>query len=62
MKRVFTSKQERKQAEDSILGNMQSILSRLKKHKQTKTEEKVDKQQVLSVLTQYLKIKKITKS
>ena len=60
MKRVFTSKQARKQAEDDIISNMRVIQKRLDDHR-ARDEEDVDKVQVMSVLTKFLALKKISK-
>ena len=57
MKRVFTSKQKRKQAEDNIIRHMNAILKRLEIHRSDKT----DKEKVMDVLTRFLKIKNKTK-
>lgn len=57
MKKVFTSKQQRKQAEDSIMRDMRKILSSLEEHKKAR-ETKVDKEQVMTVLTKFVQLKK----
>lgn len=57
MRKVFTSKQQRKQAEDSIMRDMRKILSELDHHKQIK-ETQVNKEQVMAVLTKFLQLKK----
>ena len=57
MKRVFTSKQQRKQAEDTIIRNMRQILFDLKQYKK-KTNDPIDKKQVMSVLTRFIELKK----
>jgi len=59
MKRISTPKEKRKQAEESILRNMRDIKGKLEKHRQA-SEEPVDKERVMNVLTQFLKLKKTT--
>ena len=56
MRRIFTSKKQRKQAEDAIIKDMRLILSNLESYKQ-QSHEKIDKTQVLSILTQFVKLK-----
>lgn len=60
MKRFFTSKQQRKQAEDAIIRDMREILSKREDEK-AKSSETVDKEHVMSVLTKFVKLKKSTK-
>lgn len=60
MKRVFSSKQKRKQAEDDIIRNMARVKKNLKDYRQAETVD-VDKTKVMSVLTNFLKLKKDTK-
>lgn len=60
MKRVFSSKQKRKQAEDTIIREMVHIQKKLEDHR-IKQETKVDKEKIMSVLTKFLKLKSETK-
>ena len=60
MKRTFTSKQERKQAEDKIIRDIRMIQEKLHQNR-AKQELEVDKEQVMSVLTRYVELKKATK-
>ena len=59
MKRIFTSKQKRKQAEIKIIKDMQSILSSIEDKQND--DVVVDKEKVMSVLTKFLHLKKTTK-
>ena len=56
MKRGFTSKQERKQAEDAIIRDMNKILRSLKQNSQQNADN-IKKERVMTVLTRYLKLK-----
>ena len=60
MKRSFTSKQERKQAEETIIRDMRLIKERLKDYKK-ETNEPVNKGHVMSVLKQFVQLKKLDK-
>ncbi len=60
MKRVFSSKQKRKQAEDAIIRDIAKIQKTLEAHRENKDED-VDKKQVMSVLTRFIQLKKNTK-
>ena len=57
MRKVFTSKQQRKQAEDKIIREMRQILSDLDEHRRNE-KDKTDKQHVMAVLTQFVRLKK----
>ena len=61
MKRFFTSKQQRKQAEDAIIRDMRAILNRREDAEKQNLAEPVDKNHVMSVLTKFVKLKKTTK-
>jgi hypothetical protein len=60
MRRVFTSKQQRKQAEDAIISNMRNILER-RENEKTNTADPIDKEHVMSILTKFVKLKKLSK-
>lgn len=60
MRKIFTSKIQRKQAEAAIIRDMRQILSDLNNHK-NKEKEKIDKEQILSILTKFVKLKSSSK-
>jgi hypothetical protein len=56
----FTSKQARKQAEDSIIRDIRLINKKLEIAREKK-ELEVDREQVMSVLTRFVELKKASK-
>ena len=60
MRKIFTSKVQRKQAEAAIIRDMRQILSDLNNHK-NKEKEKIDKEKILSILTKFVKLKSSSK-
>lgn len=74
MKRFHTVKQTRKQAEQSILMNMRKILTDLDTHKNNResickekaetadnTDEKIDREHVMSVVSRFTALKRAIK-
>jgi hypothetical protein len=60
MKKSFSSKKDRKQAEEQIIKDIAKIKDGLNKN-QLKQDNQSKKQGVMDVLTQFLKLKKDTK-
>lgn len=60
MKKSFSSKKDRKQAEEQIIKDIAQIKGNLKQDR-LKQDNKTDKQRIMSILTGFLKLKKDTK-
>lgn len=60
MKHVPSEKDKRKAAELSILRNIRTIKKQLNDHR-ARTDEPVDKKQVMNVLTRFMDLKRPTK-
>jgi len=60
MKRGFSSKEKRKQAEDNIIRNLRVIRKRLDDYRQ-KDEEPVSREKTMQTLTEFLRLKRQSK-
>jgi hypothetical protein len=60
MKRVFSSKDKRKQAEASIMRDMRKITQKLEEHRRQQSEP-VCREKTMRTLTEFLRLKKQSK-
>ena len=60
MKRAFSSKEKRKQAEDDIIRNLRIIRKRLDNYRQ-KGSEPVSREKTMQTLTEFLRLKRQSK-
>lgn len=60
MKRVFSSKDKRKQAEASIMRDIRKINQKLDDHRKSQSEP-VSKEKTMQTLTEFLRIKRQSK-
>jgi hypothetical protein len=60
MKRAFSSKEKRKQAEDDIIRNLRLIRKRLEDYRK-KGSEPVNREKIMQTLTEFLRIKRQSK-